>query len=251
MKNIYIVKLSLNGKTYYKVGQTGLDKIANRFKRFKKYNYEIVKVWEIEDEMCLYLELLVHEKFKHLSVVFPENICGKTEFYLGVDDIVLFIENNKKSMICAGLVSKDFKGVSSTLKKTVNKIQEDITLKKKDFDISYKIVGFWLYNYIYLKSQNYSHLKFRLGTGGEDIVKFTSHSILVKWTKVLGDLGFIEIVTGTGYTPSYISFTQKFESMVELTPEMFRVLTKSDMSEYHRNFFYPENSSENLRNFQR
>ena len=238
MKNIYIVKLNLNGKTYYKVGQTGLDNIVSRFKRFKKYNYEIVKVWELDDEMCLYLELLVHEKFKHLSVVFPENICGKTEFYLCVDDIVLFIETNKNSMICTGLASKDFKGVSTTLKKTVSKIQEDITLKKKDFDISYKIIGFWLYNYIYLKSQNYSHLKFRLGTGGEDIVKFTSHSILVKWTKVLGDLGFIEIVTGTGYTPSYISFTQKFENMVELTPEIFRVLTKSDMSEYHRNFFY-------------
>ena len=112
MKNIYIVKLNLNGKTYYNVGQTGLDKIANRFKRFKKYSYEIVKVWELDDEMCLYLELLVHEKFKHLSVVFPENMCGKTEFYLCVDDIVLFIENNKNSMICTGLASKDFKAIS-------------------------------------------------------------------------------------------------------------------------------------------
>ena len=246
MKNIYIVKLNLNGKTYYKVGQTGSENIASRFKWFKKYNYEIVKIWELDDEMCLYLELLVHEKFKHISVVFPENICGKTEFYLGVDDIVLFIETNKNSMIYTGLISKDFKGVSTTLKKTVNKIQEGITLKKKDFDISYKVVGFWLYNYIYLKSQNYSHLKFRLGTGGDDIVKFTSHSILVKLTKVLGDLGFIEIVTGTGYTPSYISFTQKFENIVDLTHEMFRVLTKSDMSEYHKNFFYPDKVYDNV-----
>ena len=71
MKNIYIVKLNLNGKTYYKVGQTGSENIASRFKWFKKYNYEIVKVWELDDEMCLYLELLVHEKFKHISVVFP------------------------------------------------------------------------------------------------------------------------------------------------------------------------------------
>ena len=45
MKNIYIVKLNLNGKTYYKVGQTGSEKIANRFKSFKKYDYEIARFW--------------------------------------------------------------------------------------------------------------------------------------------------------------------------------------------------------------
>ena len=56
MKNIHIVKLNLKGKTYYKVGQTGLDKIASRFKRFKKYNYEIVKVWELDYDN-LYLNL--------------------------------------------------------------------------------------------------------------------------------------------------------------------------------------------------
>lgn len=240
MKNIYIVKLNLNGKTYYKVGQTDSGKVKARFDAFRKYKYEVVKTWELNDDLCLYLELLVHKNFKHVSLVFPENICGKTEFYSEVGDIVNFIQERKGMRVEVGHASKNCKGVSVIFKKSANKIQQHLNAKTKDLEISYKVIGFWIYNYTFAKSNGYTHLIFRMGMSGDCCVKFTEQSALVKWTKRLGDLGFLEIVVGSGYTPSYITFTEKFKNCVDFRNDMFRSLVKSDMSEEHRKYFYPE-----------
>ena len=139
-----------------------------------------------------------------------------------------------------GYASKNCKGVSVIFKRSANKIQQDLNVKSKDLEISYKVIGFWIYNYTYAKSKGYTHLIFRMKMSGDCCVKFTEQSTLVKWTKILGDLGFLEIVAGSGYTPSHITFTEKFKDYVYFRHDMFRSLVKADMSEEHRKYFYPE-----------
>lgn len=229
-----------NDCVFYKVGQTDSSKVKARFDAFRKYECEVVETWELTDDLCLYLELLVHKNFKHLSIVFPENICGKTEFYSEIEDIVNFVQVNKDLEIEVGYASKNCKGVSIIFKRSATKVQQDLSVKLKDLEVSYKVIGFWIYNYTYAKSNGYTHLIFRMGMSRDQYVKFTEQSTLVKWTKRLNDLGFLEIVVGSGYTPSYVTFTEKFKDYVDFRYDMFRSLVKVDMSEEHRQSFYPE-----------
>lgn len=239
MKYIYAISLECLGETYYKIGHTDTENTGNRFKGFKKYNFKILKTWNLEENLCLYLEMLVHNKFKHLSADFPDQIYGKTEIYSDLSEIIIFLDNKVNMSVNIQYASLNSKGYTSCFKPIVDVLLKELEYDKRKENVVRGCVSFWVYNYFYALSNGYTHLKFRMGRSNDKHNELFSHATLVLWTEELCKLGYLDVVSGSGYTTSIVSFTEKFLSIVFVKDYMFKSLIKSDLSEYHRKLFYP------------
>ena len=226
---VYLLKMYHCDVPYYKIGITESPTDSGRFKRFKKYNYSVVGLWETDTDKAKYIEVKVKSDFKYKSINFPEDILGKTEFFKCCDGICEVINNLIKAQYKLIDSSFVYGKINNTFLKSANKILFELGVNEEHIDFYKIVINFYVVNMLRTEYFNSTHMSVGIASeNSHTSVKVTTAKFL-KVTKHLEDNGYLEMVKGFGRTKTVVCFTDKFKSEFPHIENIHKLVNKRNL----------------------